>query len=179
MNQDLCYKIALLKKTPIFYDLSPYALLMLASNTEVRELKFGEKLLSKDELPGACYILAYGRMKALYDFAISKTSHINDYAKKVLRAERQPVSMKFSNHEFLKVPHHLRLNRDDPPENKNYTAFQAKGKFSFQNTVLVNDDDREKVTYTQNLNYKDFEVGHVVGMRCLVDKVRTKKYINE
>jgi hypothetical protein len=61
---------------------------MLASNTEVRELKFGEKLVNKGDLPGACYILAYGRMKALYDFSMTKTSHINNYARKILRADR-------------------------------------------------------------------------------------------
>jgi hypothetical protein len=45
--------------------------------------------------------------------------------------------------------------------------------------VLQDDKKKEKVTFTQNLDYKDFEIGDVVGMRCLVDNVRTKKYINE
>ena len=42
MEQELFYKITLLKNTQFFTELSPYSLLIMASNVEVREVKYGE-----------------------------------------------------------------------------------------------------------------------------------------
>lgn len=46
-------------------------------------------------MPDGCYILAYGRAKALYQFPITVNNRINDYAKKILRSDRLPTAMKF------------------------------------------------------------------------------------
>ena len=42
MQQELFYKIILLRNTPYFEQLSPYSLTIIASNVEVREVKYGE-----------------------------------------------------------------------------------------------------------------------------------------
>ena len=42
MTQELFYKIILLRNTPYFDELSPYSLTIIASNVEVREVKYGE-----------------------------------------------------------------------------------------------------------------------------------------
>jgi hypothetical protein len=41
INHELFYKIDLLKKTPFLQDLSPYSLLVIASNVEVRSYEYG------------------------------------------------------------------------------------------------------------------------------------------
>ena len=46
MQQELFYKIMLLRNTPYFKELSPYSLVILASNIEVREVEYGAVILS-------------------------------------------------------------------------------------------------------------------------------------
>jgi hypothetical protein len=45
MSEELFYKIVLLRQTPYFKDLSPYSLVTIASNVEVKEMKYGEVLI--------------------------------------------------------------------------------------------------------------------------------------
>jgi len=45
MQQELFYKIILLQNTNFFEELSPYSLTIIASNVEVREVKYGEVLV--------------------------------------------------------------------------------------------------------------------------------------
>lgn len=45
MQQELFYKIILLRNTPYFQELSPYSLTIMASNVEVREVKYGEVIV--------------------------------------------------------------------------------------------------------------------------------------
>ena len=45
MNHELFFKIDLLKKTSFFDDLSPYALLVIASNVEVRDYTYGQEII--------------------------------------------------------------------------------------------------------------------------------------
>ena len=69
MQQELFYKIILLRNTPYFAELSPYSLVILASNVEVREVKYGSVILSQGQVPDALYILAYGNLKTVYQYA--------------------------------------------------------------------------------------------------------------
>ena len=41
MQEELFYKIIMLRNTPYFQELSPYSLTIIASNLEVREVKYG------------------------------------------------------------------------------------------------------------------------------------------
>jgi hypothetical protein len=66
INHELFYKIDLLKKTSFFEDLSPYALLVIASNVEVREYKYGEQIIKQDQIADECFIIAYGKAEAIY-----------------------------------------------------------------------------------------------------------------
>ena len=45
MQQELFYKIILLRNTKYFEQLSPYSLTIMASNVEVREVKYGEVII--------------------------------------------------------------------------------------------------------------------------------------
>lgn len=47
MQQELFYKIILLQKTQYFQELSPYSLTIIASNVEVREVKYGEIIVQQ------------------------------------------------------------------------------------------------------------------------------------
>ena len=66
MRQELFYKIVLLRSTVYFRELSPYSLVILASNIEVREVKYGSVILTQGQAPDALYILAYGSLKTVY-----------------------------------------------------------------------------------------------------------------
>ena len=87
MQQDLFYKIILLRNTPYFKELSPYSLVILASNIEVREVKYGSVVLTQGQMPDALYILAYGNLKTVYTYADQKSTKVSRYAKKVLRTD--------------------------------------------------------------------------------------------
>jgi hypothetical protein len=45
MKSELYSKIMMLRNAEFFSDLSPYALVILASNVEVREFKYGDVLI--------------------------------------------------------------------------------------------------------------------------------------
>lgn len=60
MQLELFYKIILLRNTSFFEELSPYSLTIIASNVEVREVKYGEIIVQQGQFPDAMYILAYG-----------------------------------------------------------------------------------------------------------------------
>jgi hypothetical protein len=66
MSEELFFKISLLRSTPYFSDLSPYSLVTIASNVEVREVKAGEVVIYQGEVPEAMYILAFGNIKSVY-----------------------------------------------------------------------------------------------------------------
>lgn len=51
MREDLFYKIILLRSTPYFKELSPYSLVTIASNVDVKEMKYGEVLIYEGEVP--------------------------------------------------------------------------------------------------------------------------------
>jgi len=93
MHQELFYKISLLRNTEFFNGLSPYALVVIASNVEVREYSYGEPIVKQGEVPESCLVLAYGRCKSLYEYEQKTCTRINDYAKKILRADRLPKPM--------------------------------------------------------------------------------------
>ena len=40
----------------------------MASNVEVREVKYGEVIVQQGSVPDALYILAYGQCKTLYQY---------------------------------------------------------------------------------------------------------------
>lgn len=116
MRQELFYKIILLRKSPYFECLSPYSLVMLASNIDVREYKYGEVILNQGEIPSACYIMAYGRAKAVYQFAASRTIAMSKYAKKTLKKTKtepfQTGSVDYKNLAFKNshLPRRKRLD---------------------------------------------------------------------
>lgn len=66
MSEELFYKIVLLRSTPYFSDLSPYSLVTIASNVEVKEMAYGEIVIHQGEVPEAMFILAYGNTKAVF-----------------------------------------------------------------------------------------------------------------
>lgn len=45
MSEELFYKIVLLRSTPYFSDLSPYSLVTIASNVEVKEMNYGDVVI--------------------------------------------------------------------------------------------------------------------------------------
>jgi CRP-like cAMP-binding protein len=55
------FKILLFRNTPYFKELSPYSLIMFASICEVKDYKYGEIVVTQDDKPDACYLVATGR----------------------------------------------------------------------------------------------------------------------
>jgi CRP-like cAMP-binding protein len=91
MSEELFYKIVLLRQTPYFKDLSPYSLVTIASNVEVKEMKYGEVLIQQGDFPEALYILAYGNLKAVYICPEIQTTEVSQFARKVLRKQPKPM----------------------------------------------------------------------------------------
>ena len=58
-----------MRNTEFFSDLSPYALVVISSNVEVREYAYGDPIVKQGDMPDACLLLAYGRCKALYEYS--------------------------------------------------------------------------------------------------------------
>ena len=102
MRQELFYKIVLLRNTLYFKELSPYSLVILASNIEVREVKYGSVVLTQGQVPDALYILAYGTLKTVYQFADEKSTRVSQFAKKVLRSDlKKPLELGPVNYKSL------------------------------------------------------------------------------
>ena len=87
MQQELFYKIILLQKTQYFQELSPYSLTIIASNVEVREVKYGEIIVQQGRQPDAFYILAYGQCKTIYQYVEQKSTKVSKYANKCLKSD--------------------------------------------------------------------------------------------
>lgn len=75
MSEELFYKIVLLRSTPYFSDLSPYSLVTIASNVEVKEMNYGDVVIYQGEVPEAMFMLAYGNVKAVFLAPETQKSH--------------------------------------------------------------------------------------------------------
>lgn len=92
----------MLRNTLYFRELSPYSLVILASNIEVREVKYGSVILTQGKVPDALYILAYGNLKTVYQFADEKSTRVSQFAKKVLRSDlKKPLELGKVNYKSL------------------------------------------------------------------------------
>ena len=87
MQLELFYKIILLRNTSFFEELSPYSLTIIASNVEVREVKYGEIIVQQGQNPDAMYILAYGQCKTVYQYVDEKSTKVSKYANKCLKSD--------------------------------------------------------------------------------------------
>ena len=102
MQQELFYKIILLQNTNFFEELSPYSLTIIASNVEVREVKYGEVLVQQGQVPDAMYILAYGQCKTMYQYVEQKSTRVSKYANKCLKSDLpKPIHTGMTNYQSL------------------------------------------------------------------------------
>ena len=74
MKDNLYKKIMMLKNAEFFEDLSPYALVILASNVHVKEYKLGDVIVKQGTVPTECYIVLEGECKAVYENEIKKST---------------------------------------------------------------------------------------------------------
>ncbi len=60
---------------------------MIASNVEVKEVKYGEVIVQQGQVPEAMFILAYGQCKTVYQYVEEKSTKVSKYANKCLKSD--------------------------------------------------------------------------------------------
>ena len=119
MQQELFYKIILLRNTPYFEQLSPYSLTIMASNVEVREVKYGEVIVQQGSVPDALYILAHGQCKTLYQYVEQKSTKVSHFANKCLKSDLpKPIHTGMTNYKTLPKDIFLNANKNEAIEEK-------------------------------------------------------------
>ena len=115
MSLELFYKIILLRNTSFFEELSPYSLMIIASNVEVREVKYGEVIVQQGYAPDAMYILAFGSCKTIYQYVDQKSTKVSKFANKCLRSDL-PKPMHTGLHDYRSIPHQQRRRKEGESE---------------------------------------------------------------
>lgn len=117
--------------------------MVIASNVEVREYAYGEPIVKQGEIPDSCFVLAHGRCKALYEYSEKTCTRINDYAKKILRADRRPKPMNHGQIDWVNLaPESIAQELKEQTENKEKSTEEegrvpGDNKFAFKHTVLA------------------------------------------
>lgn len=73
MKDSLYEKIITLKNSEFFESISPYALVVLCSNIEIKEYSYGDVIVRQQKEPENCYIIVSGECKVVYETIIYKS----------------------------------------------------------------------------------------------------------
>jgi len=73
MRDSLYEKILALKRSELFENISPYALVVICSNVEVKEYSHGDVIIRQDNEPGSCFIIVEGECKVVYEKVVYRT----------------------------------------------------------------------------------------------------------
>ena len=85
IKESLLSRILFLKHSEFFNDVSPYALVILASKMQLRTYNYGDIIVKQGVPPTECFILVEGECKAVFGDVMLRRRAISKYAKKCLQ----------------------------------------------------------------------------------------------
>ncbi|CDW82617.1 UNKNOWN [Stylonychia lemnae] len=138
MKESLYEKIITLKNSEFFESISPYALVILCSNIEIKEYSYGDVIVRQQQEPEFCYIIVSGECKVAYETIIYKT---RDEMNALVQAGKLSMHFGFQNYNPSDQYYGGKKNKlDSLPIVKSEDGFfnqqKLNEKFSFQNDRL-------------------------------------------
>ena len=88
MKDSLYEKIITLKNSEFFESISPYALVILCSNIEIKQYSYGDIIVRQEQEPEFCFIIVSGECKIVYETVLYKS-------KEEISGLKQPLPLKF------------------------------------------------------------------------------------
>eukprot|EP00347_Sterkiella_histriomuscorum_P020912 403335983 len=185
MKDTLYQKIMLLKQATFFEDLSPYALVILASNIQMREYKLGDILIKQGVEPTECFIILEGECRTIFEQDFIKSTKVSRFAKKCLQTDL-PQPMHYNGLDYKQLAKlNLPMNENeqeklmDQAEEHIRKAVQEQNqnKYSFQNEILNQDMLNNKIEYRHHIQFGELKPGNCVGFRTLLDKQLIRRHI--